>query len=222
MQVRTSASTRAAGTPLSHVWCRRSAGAVQAQCTRSAHAVPRAVHACSACMQCVRAVHMQCIRAVHTCGVPGTPRCRAARCTAARCAAGRAAGRRSRKRWQAWRGTGACGVSCRGRGVGRGRGSGGARCGGATRLSASERTPSPCQPEASGRRISAARSSAAGTAPSCAGFSAVSYASSGPAVLEAASIITSSVARSYEDAHVRAGSARSCSWSAARVTDAEH
>ena len=32
MQVRTSASTRAAGTPLSHAWCRRSAGAVQVQC----------------------------------------------------------------------------------------------------------------------------------------------------------------------------------------------
>ena len=78
------------------------------------------------------------------------------------------------------------------------------------------------QPEASGRRISAARSSAAGTAPSSAGFSAVSYASSGPAVLEAASIVTSSVARSYEDAHVRAGSARSCSWSATRETDPEH
>ena len=38
MQVRTSASTRAAGTPLSHAWCRRSAGAVQVQarCRRGA------------------------------------------------------------------------------------------------------------------------------------------------------------------------------------------
>ena len=194
-----------------HVQCMHSAHAVSVQCMRAAHA-------CSACVQCTCSACVQ----LHTCGVPGTPRCRAARCMAARSAAGRAAGRRSRKRWQAWHGAGACGARCRGRGLGRGRGSGGARCGGAARLSASERTPSPCQPEASGRRISAARSSAAGTAPSSAGFSAVSYASSGPAVLEAASIVTSSVARSYEDAHFRAGSARSCSWSATRVTDAEH
>ena len=58
------------------------------------------------------------------------------------------------------------------------------------------------------------RSSAARTAPSSAGFSAVSYASSGPAVLEDVSIVTSSEARSYEDAHDWAGSARSCSRSA--------
>eukprot|EP00964_Phaeocystis_antarctica_P115783 scaffold79755_cov67-Phaeocystis_antarctica.AAC.2 len=101
MHVRTSASTRAAGTPLSQAW--------RMQCVCSAYTVCMQWCACSAhavhvpCTCSAHAVHMQCTCSAHA-AMPGRPRSRAARCTAARRAAGRVAGQRSRRRWQAWRG----------------------------------------------------------------------------------------------------------------------